>query len=212
LETPSQSEPVASSLVRDIAPVRDVQRETTPSRRVTAGQGEVQRRTGEPAPVTEPGPKSNPLDVRVGAYDRTLGLNPARPARPEPQAAAPRAAGRVLPPESNLPVEAGVRGRDATIKPEPPAAGAVRPPGEVGRPAPASRGVPEPAAAPQGLRPRVSEVVFRRDAERRVVNVTIGRIEVRAATPSTPARAAAPPAGPKLTLEKYLEQRDKGER
>ena len=65
------------------------------------------------------------------------------------------------------------------------------------------------------MRPRVSEIVFRRDAERRVVNVTIGRIEVRAAPAPPPSQlrtAAEPPTKPSLTLEKYLEQRDKGER
>ncbi len=49
--------------------------------------------------------------------------------------------------------------------------------------------------------------------ERPIVRVTIGRIEVRAApTPAVPAKKAAPPAAPKLTLDAYLQSRKEGGR
>jgi hypothetical protein len=44
------------------------------------------------------------------------------------------------------------------------------------------------------------------------VNVTIGRIEVRAVTPAAPPpKRTAPPAA-RLALEDYLKQRDEGRR
>ena len=46
-----------------------------------------------------------------------------------------------------------------------------------------------------------------------VIRVTIGRIEVRAAAPPAPApRPAAPPSGPRLSLDAYLERRGGGGR
>jgi hypothetical protein len=46
---------------------------------------------------------------------------------------------------------------------------------------------------------------------RPVIHVTIGRVEVRAVQPQPAPQRPAPPR-PKLTLEEYLRQRDKGER
>ncbi len=45
-----------------------------------------------------------------------------------------------------------------------------------------------------------------------VVSVTIGRIDVRAVPPPAPARRAARPAGPRLSLADYLKQRGEGRR
>jgi hypothetical protein len=43
-----------------------------------------------------------------------------------------------------------------------------------------------------------------------VVQVTIGRIEVRAVQPSPPSRLRAPRPRPKLSLSDYLRERDGG--
>jgi hypothetical protein len=91
-----------------------------------------------------------------------------------------------------------------------------------------SPSVPRPAPAPPHGRPeardlqsetwkseirdRRPEIGMRRAAEvRPVIHVTIGRVEVRAVQPQPAPLRPAPP-GPKLTLEEYLRQRDKGER
>jgi len=45
-----------------------------------------------------------------------------------------------------------------------------------------------------------------------IIRVTIGRVEVRALHPPAPAPKPAKPAPPKLSLEDYLQQREKGSR
>jgi hypothetical protein len=69
-----------------------------------------------------------------------------------------------------------------------------------------------PAGQPRGQNaPKVLSPPGRREPAPPQIKVTIGRVEVRAAVPPTlPVPVRRP--GPKLTLERYLEQRAKGER
>jgi len=63
--------------------------------------------------------------------------------------------------------------------------------------------------------PPTMRAAIRAEAKRRpeppapIINVTIGRVEVRATTPATGKTHTARPAGPRLTLEDYLRSRGK---
>jgi hypothetical protein len=64
-------------------------------------------------------------------------------------------------------------------------------------------------ALPVVSRPAVPQSVVLPETDGPVVQIHIGRIEVRAVTPSAPVPASRPrPAGPKLSLEEYLHQRE----
>jgi hypothetical protein len=69
---------------------------------------------------------------------------------------------------------------------------------------------------PQRDIPPRMRAAARAEAKRRtepaapIINVTIGRVEVRATTPANGKTHAARPAGPRLTLEDYLRSRGKG--
>jgi len=71
----------------------------------------------------------------------------------------------------------------------------------------AARSVPAPAIQPK-VTPRAPQVMVQRERSLApTIQVTIGRIEVRAGGSASAASAVSRPAGPKLSLEDYLKNR-----
>jgi hypothetical protein len=74
-----------------------------------------------------------------------------------------------------------------------------------------------PANSPSAIRPKVTPrapqvVVQRERSAAATIQVTIGRIEVRAAGPGSSPTTSRSPSGPKLSLEDYLKNRAGGSR
>jgi hypothetical protein len=184
-----------------------------PSRREPGGE--------RPAPTVRraaaPVPPSLAVQEGRSRAEPTRAADQARRApaaeRPHPPAAPPA-------PEERPRVEPAIRRIEVerVVTPVPPPAAAAPPPAaSVPRGREPAASTPPPA--PAFLQPRVERLAPEPFSARRaeaaaepVIQVTIGRIEVRATpAPKAPARER-PAARPAVDLEEYLRQRAKGER
>ena len=71
---------------------------------------------------------------------------------------------------------------------------------------------PEPRPVEFGRAKDFSPVEQRSSTSSQIIRVTIGRVEVRAIHPPAPAPKPVKPVPPKLSLEDYLHQRERGSR
>ena len=81
---------------------------------------------------------------------------------------------------------------------------------DAGRKTPPSQAFSEPRLVHPERRKDFAPAEQRSSASAPIIRVTIGRVEVRAIHPPAPAPKPAKPAPPKLSLEDYLQQREKG--
>jgi len=179
----------------------------------------------EPEPMTVPVSKSR---IEVPFMPLAASESTAFEHQPEVEHVRPRAALRVslevaAPPAHTAPVEPGAVPARASEEQRSSRALAATPPAQparseavVERPAgqrlePRSQPAPEagpprraaPHALPVAARTRTPNIETPA-AEPSRINVTIGRIEVRAVSPPAPPPAPRQPAGPKISLEEYL--------
>ena len=206
---------------------RPIGRETA----ATAGEARPPRprgtETGTPPPSAAPPPPpaqapAAPLAQPAPAPARAE-MPPAAPDRPRPllvpppeTGAADRSEGAIARRPASEPVVPAARERDRASRPAPEAAASDAPP-------PVAREAPAPAARPQSpaldlavrmpeIRPRPTRGEIRaveHSPPRPVVNITIGRIEVRAnaAAAAPPTRRTPPPRPAPQSLADYLERR-----
>jgi hypothetical protein len=83
---------------------------------------------------------------------------------------------------------------------------------DAGRKTPASQALSKPRVVNVERRKDFSPAEQRSSTSAPIIRVTIGRVEVRAIHPPAPAPKPQKPAAPKLSLEDYLQEREKGSR